>query len=136
MAGADLQVRNSSMPVALSRTLFCLLNEFQVFFCRSWSPAEVHWLSPAFLPFMEPHTQAVNASTLWPYISLAITGCFGEVQCLLLAWQPLLNHRVSHPAPQASHTPCKQAIPALAWKLLNSDSAGKLSKMGRRSALK
>lgn len=61
--------------------LVLLLNNFQVFFGRSWNPAEVHWLSPAFLPFMEPNTQAVNASTHWPYISLAITGylCRGPI---------------------------------------------------------
>lgn len=66
-----------------------------------------------------------------PVFPLPSQDAFAEVQSLLLAWQPLLNHRVSHPAPQASHTPCKQALSVLAWKLLNSDSAGKLSKMGR-----
>lgn len=54
-----------------------------------------------------------------------------EVQSPLLAWQVFLNHRASHPAPQPSHTHSKQALSVLAWKLLNSDSAGKHSKMGR-----
>lgn len=82
-----------------------------------------------------PHTGSKCLPSSALYFPCHHRAAFAEVQSLLLAWQPLLNHRVSHPAPQASHTLCKQALSALAWKLLNSDSAGKLSKM-ERTALK
>lgn len=118
------------MPVTLLKHIFFPLNNFQVLFCRSWSPAEALWLRPEFLPFMVPHTQAVNASTHWPCSSLHSQGCpcRGPIPASGLAGFPKSQGFTSCPL---AITYCKQALSVLAWKLLNSDSAGKHSKMGR-----
>jgi len=96
-------------------THFFPLNHFQVFFCRSQSPAEEHWLRPALLPFMVPHTQAVNAPVRRPRSSLAITwlplersdSCFWPGRASELAGFHILP--LSHHTPVADK--CFQFLP-------------------------